>query len=241
MAAVLAGGPGAVLSHRAAAQLWGMMPIRSLAIEVTRPRRLGGKGNGAHGGIVFHHGLLPADEVTEVDGIPVTEPARTAFDLASRWRGRVLERAWSEMEVRRLLSRVPVPALLERHPRRPGATALRALMESEAPGGVPRNEFEEAFLALLDRAGLPRPEQNADLMIHGRFIEVDCLWRRQRVAVELDGRAVHVREAAFESDRRRDRQLAAEGWLPDRITWLQLRDEAEEVLADLRATLAWRG
>lgn len=236
MAGTLAAGRGAVLSHRSAAQLWGMAWPSGIAVEVTRPKQ-----GRSRPGLVIHHVSLPADEVTEVDGIPVTEPARTAFDLASRWRGRELERAWNEMEVRRLLSRVPVPALLERHPRRPGATALRALMASEAPGGVPRNEFEEAFVALLDRAGLPRPELNADLMVRGRFVEVDCLWRRQRVAVELDGRAVHAREAAFESDRRRDRQLLAEGWRPDHVTWLQLRDEPAAVAADLRATLAWQG
>jgi very-short-patch-repair endonuclease len=145
------------------------------------------------------------------------------------------------MEVRRLTSRVSVPLLLERYPGRPGAPVLRQLLGARDSAGVTRNDFEEAFVALIDAHGLPRPDRNADLAIGGRFVEVDCLWRRQRLAVELDGRAVHAREAAFESDKLRDRKLLAAGWRTARVTWRQLQDEPASVVADLREALATPG
>lgn len=92
-------------------------------------------------------------------------------------------------------------------------------------------------MALIDAHGLPRPHLNADLAIGGRFVEVDCLWRRQRLAAELDGRAVHAREAAFESDKLRDRQLLVAGWKTMRVTWLQFQEEPGAVADDLRALL----
>ena len=90
---------------------------------------------------------------------------------------------------------------------------------------------------LLDSTNLPRPRHNAPLAAAGRFFEVDCLWVEQRLVVELDGRAVHGTPRAFERDRERDRLLVADGWRVVRITWLQLRDEAPAVLADLRRML----
>lgn len=233
MAAVLACGPGAHLIHRAAGQLWGLLPLPAGRPEVAcadgrRVRRLG---------IVTHEATLRSDEIEEVDGIAVTCVARTVFDLAGTVKERELERVWKEMEVRRLTSRVSVPQLLERYPGRPGAAALRALLGSKEPGGVTRNDFEEDFVALLEAHGLARPRLNADLWLRGRFIEVDCLWPRERLAVELDGRAVHAREAAFESDKWRDRELLAEGWRTARVTWRQLREEPDAVVADLRDAL----
>jgi very-short-patch-repair endonuclease len=188
-------------------------------------------------GIVTRRNVLQDDEVEVVNGIPVTCVARTVFDIAGLVRERELERAWGEMEVRRLTSRVSVPQLLGRYPRRPGAAALRKLLGAESLAGIPRNEFEEAFAALIDAHGLPRPEINADLQLRGRFVEVDCLWPRERLALELDGRAVHAREAAFESDKLRDRQLLVEGWRTMRVSWRQLQDEPAAVAADLRDAL----
>ncbi|HVY95939.1 MAG TPA: hypothetical protein VHA54_03165 [Solirubrobacterales bacterium] len=204
----------------------------TIDVTVARKRRR------YHQDIAIHRHPLREDEIEVVRGLPVTCAARTAFDFAAVTRERrELERLWNEMEVRRLTSRVSVPMLLERYPGRPGASALRELLGSEDPRGITRNDFEEAFLALLDAQGLPRPRLNADLSLRGRFIEVDCLWPRERVAWELDGRTVHARKAAFESDRKRDRELLAEGWRPGRTTWLQLQEEPADVATDLRAVL----
>lgn len=188
-------------------------------------------------GIVTHQDTLLADEVEFVDDIPVTCVARTVFDLAGCVGGREMERAWNEMEVRGLTSRVFVPQLLVRHPARPGAAVLRRLLGSGEPGGITGNNFEEAFVALLDAHGLPRPALNADLALGGSFVEIDCLWRPERLVVELDGRAVHARAAAFESEKRRDRGLLVAGWRTMRVTWRQLREEPNAVAADLKALL----
>jgi very-short-patch-repair endonuclease len=111
------------------------------------------------------------------------------------------------------------------------------VLGSEEPVARTRNEFEEAFLALIDACGLPRPRMNADLALRGRFFEIDALWEAQRVAVELDSRSVHGTKKRFESDRQRDRILIAEGWKTMRVTWLQLQKEPEAIVADLELAL----
>ena len=184
-----------------------------------------------------HQADLSSDEIKLLDGIPVTSPFRTVFDLAATLSKRQLERVMNEAEAQGLVDRVSLPQLLDRHPGHRGAANLRSLLGTSDPGGITRNDFEEAFVALLDAHALPRPRLNADLMLRGRFFEIDCLWRSQRVAVELDGRAVHGTGRAFETDRERDRILLAEGWSPMRVTWWQLHDEPESIIDDLRGLL----
>ncbi len=232
LAAVLACGPGAALSHRSAGQLWGLLPTSSLP-EVTRPGR-----HQKRDGLVIHRSVLPEDEIVEIDGIPVTSPFRTVFDLAGTLPTmRHLERAMNEAEVRQLRDRVSLPMLLERYPRRRGSAWIRTLLASREPGGITRNDFEELFVAFLEEHGLPRPRLNATLALRGRFFEPDCMWQQQRFVVELDGRATHGTDQAFESDRQRDRILLAEGWRWARVTWRQLRDEPAAIADDLRAAL----
>lgn len=228
-AAVLVGGPGTVLSHRSAAEAHGLLWPRQIDVEVTRPRSFRPRSR-----IRAHRAVLLPDEVTEVDGIPVTSAFRTAFDLAGLGDRRLVEVVVHEIEVKRIAEAVSFEELLRRHPRKRGARLLRAVRASKAPVGVTRNEFEEAFVAFLDDFGLPRPQMNAPLALRGRFFEIDALWRPQRLAAELDGREAHNTADAFESDRERDRILLAEGWRTTRITWRQLRDSAADVAADLR-------
>jgi very-short-patch-repair endonuclease len=233
MAAVLAAGERAVLSHRSAARLWRLLPPAAERIELTcRPGRVVRR----HG-IVSHEGKMRDDEWLMRDGIPVTSPFRTVFDLASVLKMRDLERAFHEAEARQLTDRVSLPMLLDRYPGRRGAKNLRALLEARQPVGITRNDFEEAFLALVDHCGLRRPRMNADFAIRGRFFEIDALWERERVAVELDSRSIHGTHRKFESDRLRDRILVAEGWRTMRITWRQLQDEPNEIAEDLRLAL----
>jgi hypothetical protein len=236
MAAVLASGEGAVLSHRSAARLWRILPTAAEWIDVTCPDK-----RVRREGIVNHRSHVPDDERMVVDGIPVTSPFRTIFDLAAVVGKRELERAWHEAEVQGLRDRVSLPMLLERYPGRRGSRNLRALLESPEPVGWTRNDFEEAFLALVDAYGLPRPRMNADLALRGRFFEIDALWEWQRVAVELDSRGVHGTKKRFESDRQRDRILLAEGWRTMRVTWRQLQEEPEELVTDLRSALGSPG
>lgn len=232
MAAVLACGEGAVLSHRSAGRLWRLLPTGAESVDVTCP-----SAQIARKGIVGHRSVIAEDERLVVDGIPVTAPFRTIFDLAAVLKRRELERAWHEALVRELTAKVSLPTLLERYPGRRGAGQLRELLASSEPVGLTRNDFEEAFLTLVDAHGLPRPRMNADLAVRGQLFEVDALWERERVALELDSRGVHGTPKKFESDRQRDRMLVAEGWRTMRVTWRQLQEEPEAIVADLRLAL----
>lgn len=111
------------------------------------------------------------------------------------------------------------------------------LLGSPEPVGITRNDFEEAFLGLVDRYGLPRPRMNADLAVRGRFFEIDALWEEQRLVLELDSHGVHGTKKRFESDRQRDRILIAEGYRTMHITWRQLQEEPEAIVADLESAL----
>jgi hypothetical protein len=225
MAAVLAGGKGAVLSHRDAAELWGIRPHARSLIEVTTPRR-----QHPRRGIQFHRSSLPSDEVTTKDGIPVTIVPRTLFDLAAILRPRQLERARGEAEIRRLWDELSLLDLLRRYPRRVGSRAVRAVLEARNAGAkVIRSDLEVLFLEFVDEYGLPEPELNAEVM----GFEVDAVWREQRVAVELDSQTFHSSAAAFETDRERDRILVAAGWRPIRITWRQLERTRDRLRDDL--------
>lgn len=232
LAAVLAFGPAAVLSHRSAGQLWQIVPRYDFAPEVTRPGFVEGRP-----GIVVHRSAIPEDERCIDDGIPVTTVPRTMLDIAEVLDMRQLERAWNEVEVRGLTDRLSVPDLLARHPGRRGVRKLRALLGGNEPGGITRNDFEELFVEFLDSHGLPRPLLNGTLPIRGRLLRPDCMWLEQCLIAELDGRAVHGTDRAFEGDRQRDRILLAEGWCSTRVTWRQLRDEPAAIAADLRELL----
>ena len=99
-----------------------------------------------------------------------------------------------------------------------------------------RSEAERRALELIRAARLPTPETNVH--IHGH--EVDLLWREQRLVVEIDGYAFHSSRRSFERDRRKDRELAAAGYLILRITWRELTDERDAVVATLSAALTRR-
>ena len=233
MAAVLACGDGAALSHRAAGQLLGILPLGDGLSEVTRP-----KGWRSQRGVVQHRSPLSPDEMEVVSGIPVTGLSRTLLDLASILSRERLEAALNEAEVLGLTARISVHTLLERYPRRPGTVTLCAVLNDAGRArGVTRRELERRFAAALASTDLPLPHRNADVAVAGRFFEVDCLWREQRVIVELDGGFVHGTWRSSERDRERDRLLVADGWRVIRITWRQLRDDAPAVIADLRRML----
>jgi very-short-patch-repair endonuclease/predicted transcriptional regulator of viral defense system len=237
MAAVLAVGPEAVLSHRSAAALWRMRPPAGGHIEVTvpGPRR-------SRPALKVHHSTLAADEVTVLRAIPVTTPARTLLDLAAVLDARQLRRAIDEAELHRLTDTTPLGDLTERHPRRRGAAALRRILATRTIGAtITRSELETRFLEFLDEAVLPRPAVNASLQLGHQRIEADCVWPEQHVIAELDGHASHATTAGFERDRARDRALQAQGWRVIRVTWRQLHDEPAAVARDLDRLLEARG
>lgn len=230
MAGVLAGGPGAVLSHRSAAALWNIRPTARARIDVTV-----GRNKRPRPGIEFHRTELPQDEKTTHEGIPVTTVARTLVDLAATLDRARLEKALAQAEIQRLHTGLPLNAAVRRHATRPGVKSLAAALEDTRwTANITRSELEDRFLAFLDAHNLRRPETN--VLIEG--LEVDCVWRDKRVIVELDGRATHGTRQAFERDRQRDRILQAAGWRVIRLTWRQLTRDGEAVERDLRGLLA---
>jgi hypothetical protein len=231
-AATLAIGPDAVLSYVSGGALWAMRPSSSRIVDLTVPRTLGRRE-----GFRLHRSRLPDDERTEVEGIPVTTPGRTLLDLAGVLTWTKLEQAVVRAGTLRLTHTVPLDALLLRYPRRPGIASLRRVL-AEGSKGVAEPGIEERFLALIDELGLPRPELNVWLALGDRWIKADCLWREQRLLVELDSRSHHDTAPAFESDRDRDRRALVAGWNTIRVTWRMLEREADELERDLCRLLA---
>jgi REase_MTES_1575 len=238
MAAVLACGPGAVLSHRSAGALHELRATSRSRIEITVPGRTARN----HPGIQVHRSttLTPAD-ITTVDSIPVTTIARTILDLATVLPRRAVERAIDQAEILQALDGRALADQLARNHKLAAARLVRSILERHRAGTTPtRNDFEERLLAVVRGANLPDPEVNA-LVIPpdgGPAFSVDFVWRQQRLIVETDGYATHGTRRAFEGDRRRDQLLTLAGWRIVRITWLQLVEEPEQTAQLIAGLLA---
>jgi hypothetical protein len=238
MAAVLACGEAAFISHRSAADLWGIAPTERRVIDVASPTRAGRR----HHMLSVHRLWEPADEdVTSVDGIPCSSVARTLLDLAGVVNQSRLERAVERTEVLRLFDLREVDELLARAGARPGTRRLRNALGPIRHDEISRSDLERRFLALARRHSLPLPASNAWVSVPGGGFEVDFLWDRERLVVETDGHRFHSTRTAFESDRRRDQLLVAAGYDVVRFTWRQVTDAPAEVATTLRALLSDRG
>lgn len=228
MAAALAGGPGAVLSHRSAAELHRLLPRRPGPMHVTAPTR-----HRPQPGFLLTESFIAPDEQETIRGVPTTTVARTILDLAATEDERTLDRALREAEVNRLADETGLQALLTRHGRRRGVATLRCLTGARDLDVITRSELEVRFRTFLADHHLPPPVHNTAI---GPYI-VDALWPQARLVVELDGYRIHGRRRAFEDDRRRDRALAAAGYTVIRITWRQLREDPAQVALDVRSAL----
>jgi very-short-patch-repair endonuclease len=226
MAAVLACGDGAVLSHLSAAVLWRILRKERRRVHVTVP---GSGGRARRNGIVVHRAALGEREVTKVAGIPVTTPGRTVVDLADTEPRRTVERAIDEAEYLRL----DCTGLTPREGRAGRGLLTRVLSEHQAGTTRTRSELEERFLAMCERQRLPPPEVNT--VVEG--YEADFVWRAQRLIAETDGRAAHGTRRAFENDRLRDLKLTAAGWRVVRITHARLANAPRTVAAQLARML----
>jgi predicted transcriptional regulator of viral defense system len=240
MAAVLACGPGAVLSHQTAAALHGLRGTNRAKIDVTVPGRSARK----HPGIDIHRSrtLTPAD-TTIVNGIPCTTVARTLLDLAEVVSRRALERAFDQAEILQVFDLRALEDQLERNPTRAGARAVRRVLDEHYVGStLTQSELEEAFLALCRRIDVPAPELSKwiDFGDGEPMIWADFAWCEQRVIVETDGRKVHGTHQARERDPRRDQRAMLAGWRPVRTTWRQVTRKPRELEAILGALLAER-
>jgi very-short-patch-repair endonuclease len=230
MAAVLACGRGAAISHRAAAVLQRLLERREEIIDVTV-----GRSNRRRPGLRVHRSrTLTSEDVLIHRGIRVTTPTRTLLDLAETEPARELERAYDEAVAQRLVTSTSIVAAVERARGRHGTSELRALVTRFEEPAFTRSQAEEHCLALIRQAGLPLPRVNAPIGPHC----VDFLWREAGLVVEVDGYRFHSSRAAFERDRRRDAHLQAAGFRVMRVTWRQLKQEPLAVVARLARVLA---
>jgi very-short-patch-repair endonuclease len=233
MAAVLAMGDGAALSHVSAAALWGIRSSAANRIHVTVPTTAGRKHRDA---IVLHRSrTLHAVDVEHVDGIAVTSIARTLLDVAGMLAAGPVERAVERSLELRLFDMRELRALIDADPTRPGARMLDRIVATMHDEPVLTRSEREAFMRdLCDARGLRRPEVNS--RIDGS--EVDFFWRAQRLIVETDGHETHGTRTAFERDRARDARLTVLGYRVVRFTHRQLVYERERVAATLVGLLA---
>jgi very-short-patch-repair endonuclease len=231
LAAVLACGPGAVVSHASAARLFKLLPhpAQPGPVHVTVVERDCGHVKG----ITIHRvRSMGPDEVGTLAGIPITSPARTILDLAATDK-QTLEQALAEAHAQRLEPRARLLPLLDRYPRRRGMRTLRALLADDDGARLTRSEAERRFLRLVRRARLPAPETNVRL---GAY-EVDFLWRDQRLVVEVDGYWFHSSRQAFERDRAKEAELRNRGLRLRRFSWRQVTADPEATIADLAREL----
>lgn len=229
LAAVLAV-PGAVLSHRDAGALHELRPGNHRDTDVT-----GRNARANPPGIRFHRtNTLDADDITTVDGIRVTTVARTLVDLAGVVPRDHLAKAVKEAELRRVFDLRAIEAALTRTRGRrgPGHRILRETIAEHAALGLSatRSSLEDAFLRLLNRAGLPSPRVNA--FVEGAM--VDAHWPARRLIVELDGWASHHARHAFQHDRERDAHLTAAGYRMVRFTYDHVLRRPDRVIELLR-------
>jgi very-short-patch-repair endonuclease len=226
LAAVLACGPGAALSHEAAGVLWGLRKPRGPRIDVTVPTPGGRKRRRL---VIVHRSRLEAQDVATKEGIAVTTPVRTVVDLADVLPVRAIERAVDEASFLGL----DVTGLAPR-PGRRGAGRLRAVLtEHDAGSTWTRSKLEERMLALCRSAELPRPRVNREV----EGFEVDFHWPEQQLVVEIDDWSSHRGRGAFERDRLRDAVLVEAGWRVVRITRARLARDPEGVTALLARLL----
>jgi very-short-patch-repair endonuclease len=168
-------------------------------------------------------------------GIPVTTPARTAFDLAAILPPHQVERAVHEIDVQRLWHGPSLTDLLTRYPTARGTRTIRAILDDPSTG-ISRNDFEAEFRAFLREIGLWPFEANVWIPELGT--EADFAWRDKRLMVEIDGAATHHTRTAFEEDRARDRRATAAGWRVMRITYRQFIEDREALARDLTGAYA---
>ena len=207
MAAVLACGDGAVLSHMSAAAHWGLLRPVDGPVDVSTSAR---SGRARRAGIRLHRcTTLTSASITERLHVPVTTPARTIEDLQGEAPPHLIRRATRQAEL------------------------AKYRLGSRIKGDRTRSDLERDFLRLCRRQGISAPEVNVKV---GRWT-VDFLWREQRIAVETDFYDYHRGRIAFQDDRARELELRRHGFAVHRFSEEQVNDRPAEIVADLRDAL----
>jgi very-short-patch-repair endonuclease len=227
IAALMAAGDGAVLSHGTAAWRWQIIPAPPTRIELAVPRRR----TAPRGITLFESRLRPGDLFLGAR-FPRTSVPRTLLDLAARYDHRALLKALAEAEFHHDTRPEDIQATLRRG--HPGSANLRAALKAHTPGhGEMKSQLERRFRRLLIDHAIELPLRNAPL---GPYT-IDCLWPTRRVAVELDGRQ-HIRPHRADNDDDRDLWLRRNRYIPRRYGTRQLDEQPDDVIADLQDAFA---
>jgi hypothetical protein len=239
IAALLAGPPDAVASHRSAAALRGMLPPSPAPVHLTS----GGPAHLRHG-IVVHRSTSHREASTVFDGVPCTTMPRTLVDVAGEHGPVAAERCWTTLAGRRALHPRAVEDEVRRFSRRPGTPVVRALLERHrvVTIGRTRSSLEDAALAMCATFDLPLPVVNMLVAVEDRPgpYEADLLWERPRVIVELDDWTTHGHPDAFRDDRTRDFDLDLTGWRSLRLLRHDVTVDAARTADRLRRLFARR-
>jgi very-short-patch-repair endonuclease len=226
LAAVLALGNGAVLSHVAAGAHWRILPGAAIT-EVIVPTTAG---HPKRDGIVVHRQRLPASHVTVHRGIPVTTPIRTLLDLAAVLSLGALAKAFEQAQVVLQLPPGPLAAEVLSRPRQRGNAKLRRILVGAVDPADVRSVLELRFLRLCASYGIPRPQVNVRI---GAWTP-DFLWPDRAVVVETDGFDFHRTAAARRRDAIKDEFLRSVGLDVIRLTWADVTERPSETAARVR-------
>jgi hypothetical protein len=229
MAAVLACGPGAALSHRSAAALWGFGKEHQHYIDLSVMRASESRRPGVR---CHRRPTLPAEAITTRLGIPLTKPVQTFLDLATVTGPKALERAINEADKRDVIDPDALRKALDDHPGEPGVRPLRAILDKHT-FRLSDDELERLFRPLATAAGLPTPLTK---QIVNEF-EVDFCWPDLGLVVETDGWRYHRTPAAQTRDALRFQEHTAAGLTPLRFSHWQVKYEPRHVLSILRRTV----
>lgn len=240
MAAVLSAGPGAAVSHRAAAVLHGIgdLSISPVPVEISHLR---GRRPRLTNVSIHRPQQLDQVDIELVDGIPTTTVARTVVDLAGLLAPADLEYLLDDAICKRVtVARIRWRFEALTHRGRAGVATLGALLAERGRRYVPpQRQLEHRVLRLLKRSGVPAPVHQHPVYRDGTLLaKLDFAWPDQRVAIEADGFEVHgTSKRAFEHDRRRGNKVVLDRWLVLHVTWQRLDTDPDGFLAEVREAL----
>ncbi len=237
--AVLRGGEGSAVSHRAAAQLWGIRRYGDpVEILTPRPRRFRVSDVVVHTSTKYDH-----SDITEFEGLPVTTVERTLMDLGAVKHWRQVEHALDAALRDNLttLSTVQRRLSIRRGRGRRGVGVLATILMERGVGPIVESTYEREFLHLIEPLAIPPPQPQYEIRAGDRFVaRVDIAWPAERVAVEIDGHRFHATRTQRAADAGRQNELELLGWKVLRFTTDQVYSEATRVRQTVLAALPSR-
>lgn len=235
LAAALACGPGAFVSHAAAAALWGLSEVKPPRIDVTVPMPRDPRVRDV---VVHRSKLFGPVEQTRKDPFPIARPARALIDLAGVTDRPPLELAVDEALRRGLVSVASLDAYASHPSRRklPGSGRLRELIADRAHG-VPESVLETKTLQLIRRYGLPEPQRQYVATLNGRTVRFDFAYPELLLAIEVYGRAPHSTPERWQSDHERDNAIEFSDWKVLKFTWADVTSRPLHVVLTIADAL----